>query len=83
MRELRAQGLSMYQVAIRLNEEGVPTARGGAWYRSTIRNLEKSDHLDQAGELGQLRPDQLAELIADQVPGVDVWLAEWLLDPVR
>lgn len=35
---LRAQGLTLRQVAERLNAEGIPTKRGGKWHASTVRN---------------------------------------------
>ena len=34
---LRAQGLSLRQIAATLTKEGIPTRRGGTWYASTVR----------------------------------------------
>jgi DNA invertase Pin-like site-specific DNA recombinase len=43
------EGLSMGAIADRLNETGIPTARGGQrWYSSTIRSALRSHELDQA-----------------------------------
>ena len=39
--DLRRKGLSTYrEIADALNARGIPTARGGAWYASTVRNYE-------------------------------------------
>jgi DNA invertase Pin-like site-specific DNA recombinase len=46
---LREDGLSLRQIAAVLNEEGVPTVRGGrCWHPATIRGLITSHLLDQA-----------------------------------
>lgn len=37
--EEKAQGKSLLAIANSLNAEGVPTARGGKWYASTIKHL--------------------------------------------
>jgi site-specific DNA recombinase len=39
--ELHKLGLSSVRVAAKLNEEGVPSARGGRWYNSTVLDLVK------------------------------------------
>jgi DNA invertase Pin-like site-specific DNA recombinase len=45
--ELRAQGLSLAGVAAALNDEGVPTQRGGQrWYGSTVQGVLDSARLD-------------------------------------
>lgn len=36
-------GMSMNEIARRLNNEGVPTARGGDWHASTVRAILSSD----------------------------------------
>jgi DNA invertase Pin-like site-specific DNA recombinase len=36
---LQAEGLSLSAMAERLNEMGIPTARGGSWHASTVRNV--------------------------------------------
>lgn len=36
--DLRGRGLTLIQVAETLNARGIPTARGGAWHTSTVRN---------------------------------------------
>lgn len=41
-----AEGTSLNALAVKLNEEGVATARGGKWYASTIRHVVKSVALD-------------------------------------
>ena len=38
---LRKQGLTLQQIADRLNDRGVRTARGGQWYPSTVANVLK------------------------------------------
>jgi DNA invertase Pin-like site-specific DNA recombinase len=39
--DLRRRGLSTFrELAEALNARGVPTARGGAWFASTVRNYE-------------------------------------------
>lgn len=41
IQDLRRKGLSTYrEIAEALNARGVPTARGGAWFASTVRNYE-------------------------------------------
>lgn len=42
----RAAGESLARIAERLNNEGVPTARGGRWHASTIRAVHRSVRLD-------------------------------------
>lgn len=50
---LREDGLSMGAIATRLNDEEVPTARGGAkWHPSTVRSALRSHELDQAAVAG-------------------------------
>lgn len=39
IRELRQQGLSLPTIARELNRRNVPTARGGLWHPSTVRNI--------------------------------------------
>jgi len=40
VREMQATGLTTSRaIAGALNERGIRTARGGAWYGSTVRNL--------------------------------------------
>ncbi len=46
VRELRASGLSMAATARTLNDEGVPTARGGRWHGATVARIEQSARLD-------------------------------------
>lgn len=43
---LRLSGLSLPAVARLLTEEGVPTARGGRWYPSTVAAVLRSIDLD-------------------------------------
>jgi DNA invertase Pin-like site-specific DNA recombinase len=51
--ELRESGLSMGAIAARLNDEGVPTARGGSeWHRSTVRSALRSHELDRQAASG-------------------------------
>lgn len=38
IQDLRDRGLTLKQVADALNARGIPTARGGAWHTSTVRN---------------------------------------------
>jgi len=42
-----AQGESFGAIATRLNEEEVPTARGGRWHASTVRHVVQSVALDE------------------------------------
>lgn len=42
IRDLRAQGLGLGQIAQTLNAEGVPTVRGGLWTKGTIARIVKS-----------------------------------------
>ena len=41
IKKRREDGESLRAIASALNEEGVPTKRGGAWYASTVRNALK------------------------------------------
>ena len=44
----RARGATLEAIAAGLNEDGVPTAQGGAsWYRGTVRAVLKSIELDK------------------------------------
>jgi DNA invertase Pin-like site-specific DNA recombinase len=40
---LKGEGLSLQAMARRLNEDGVPSARGGAWTATSVRNLLTRD----------------------------------------
>lgn len=40
---LSAQGMSLNAIARTLNDEGVPTAKGGKWYASTVRAIVMSE----------------------------------------
>ena len=44
--EARAAGATLQQIADRLTAEGLPTPRGGRWYRSTVRSILNSAELD-------------------------------------
>lgn len=44
----RAAGRSMNGIAAALNDEGVPTAKGGVWHASTIRHVLQSIEVDEA-----------------------------------
>jgi DNA invertase Pin-like site-specific DNA recombinase len=46
--DLRASGLTLQQVADQLTSDGVPTARGGRWYPSTVAAVLRSLELDSA-----------------------------------
>ena len=37
-KELRASGLTLQQIARKLNRDGIKTKRGGSWYPTTVRN---------------------------------------------
>jgi DNA invertase Pin-like site-specific DNA recombinase len=39
IKNLRQQGYSLAAIARELNERNIPTARGGAWYPATVRNI--------------------------------------------
>lgn len=40
VRDIQRAGVATLQgIADALNARGIPTARGGAWYASTVRNL--------------------------------------------
>ena len=47
-----ANGKSLNAIATALNEEGVPTAKGGKWYASTVAHVVRSVSIDN--ELAQL-----------------------------
>ncbi|MEY3787552.1 MAG: hypothetical protein RLZ75_1759 [Pseudomonadota bacterium] len=51
----RSQGLSMQATADKLNELGVKTARGGAWYASTVSNVLKQQSKITAPQLSTLK----------------------------
>lgn len=40
---MSAEGLSLNAIARTLNDEGVPTAKGGKWYASTVRAIVNSE----------------------------------------
>ena len=46
MRRMRAAGYGFATIAATLNRRGVPTARGGRWYPSTIAKVLHSLELD-------------------------------------
>jgi hypothetical protein len=39
MQELKAQGLSLAQIALTLNQEGIPTRHGRPWHKGTVAYL--------------------------------------------
>lgn len=41
--DLHASGLSMNKIAAKLTADGVPTAKGGRWYASTVRGILTSE----------------------------------------
>lgn len=43
IREQRAAGLSLREIANRLNADGVPTKKGGKWYASTVKYVLEND----------------------------------------
>jgi DNA invertase Pin-like site-specific DNA recombinase len=49
----RAEGISLNAIAAGLNDEAVPTAKGGRWYASTIRHVLQSIEVD--ADLAKLR----------------------------
>jgi hypothetical protein len=53
-----AQGKSFNVIAVSLNEEGVPTAKGGRWHASTISHVFHSEDVDR--ELAKIRSGLLA-----------------------
>lgn len=56
--EARAAGASLRQIAAALNDEGVPTVRGGqCWHPATIRGLLESAALDAESDLSASTPD--------------------------
>jgi DNA invertase Pin-like site-specific DNA recombinase len=51
--ELRESAMSMAAIAAQLNQDGVPTARGGTkWHPSTVRAALRSHELDQEAASG-------------------------------
>jgi DNA invertase Pin-like site-specific DNA recombinase len=48
-----AEGKSLNAIAVTLNEEGVPTAKGGKWYASMIKHVIHSVEVDN--ELAKVR----------------------------
>lgn len=50
MRAWAAQGTSLAAIARRLNEEGVPTKRGGRWHPSTVRYLLRNELYEPAAD---------------------------------
>jgi DNA invertase Pin-like site-specific DNA recombinase len=53
-----AEGKSLNAIAVTLNGEGVPTARGRKWYASTIRHVIHSVEVDN--ELAKVRSEASA-----------------------
>jgi hypothetical protein len=41
--ELQRQGLGLQAIARELNRRQLPTARGGLWYATSVRNLLRSE----------------------------------------
>jgi hypothetical protein len=41
MQELKAQGLSLAQIALTLNQEGIPTRHGRPWHKGTVAYLRR------------------------------------------
>lgn len=41
--QYRNDGLSYHKIAVKLNEANVPTAQGGNWYASTVRNYDRRE----------------------------------------
>jgi DNA invertase Pin-like site-specific DNA recombinase len=53
-----AEGRSLNAIAAALNAEGVPTAKGGKWYASTISHVVHSVDVDE--ELAKIRAGVVA-----------------------
>ena len=45
--EMHQEGLSLREIARRLEEEGLKTARGGKWHACTVSSLLRSERLDR------------------------------------
>jgi len=43
IKAMRAEGVSMGEIARRLNDAGTPTKKGGKWYASTVNNILKNN----------------------------------------
>jgi DNA invertase Pin-like site-specific DNA recombinase len=54
----RQAGKSLNAISTALNDEGIPTAKGGAWYASTIQHVLRSIDVDQ--DLGKVRSGSLS-----------------------
>jgi len=52
---MRAEGMSLRSIASRLNEEGVPTLRGGAMWRPSSVQAATGYHRPRNGRLAQTR----------------------------
>jgi hypothetical protein len=39
VKQIRAGGASLRQIAAKLNTQGIKTARGGKWHATTVRNI--------------------------------------------
>jgi orotate phosphoribosyltransferase-like protein len=57
--ELRSEGLSMGKIADALNEQGVPTAKGGQWHASTVAMVLRSCRRVRPAFLAHLPPRDL------------------------
>jgi len=54
--EMRKQGLSLFKIAERLNDFGVPAKRGGKWHQGTLGNIVNNElYRDPADNLIPLR----------------------------
>jgi hypothetical protein len=51
LRELRAEGSTLAQIAERLNDEAVPTAQGGSrWWPATVRSAIRTRERELAAQ---------------------------------
>lgn len=78
IKELRAQGISCTKIAWLLNQEGVPTVRGGRkWYETTVRNvLAQLERQDSVGPSGHSVESAGAESSGEDASGADSGGAE-------
>jgi alkylated DNA nucleotide flippase Atl1 len=70
VRQIQAAGVATHRaIAEALNARGIRTARGGAWYSSTVRNLLAWEVGDDAGGNAKLAPHHQREAIKRRDPG--------------